>query len=126
MHIFVLQSNIGTSYSFVTLFFACPRFSIKKGKPFYHIVKSWGRTRRIWRIPLNHSMSELFYKLDLSRNRNQYVFKNPKNRKTHRGFQTKLAEPIKAPGHQRVRVQIFACPYFHWGLNGKKKKNLFS
>jgi integrase len=44
-------------------------------------VAQKSKTRRIRRIPLNHSMSELFYKLNLSRNGNQYVFENPKTSK---------------------------------------------
>jgi integrase len=41
---------------------------------FITVVAQKSKTRRIRRIPLNHSMSELFYKLILSRNGNRYIF----------------------------------------------------
>jgi integrase len=48
---------------------------------FITVVAQKSKTRRIRRIPLNHSMSELLYKLNLSRYGNEYVFENPKTGK---------------------------------------------
>jgi len=41
---------------------------------FITVVAINSKTGRIRRIPLNHSINELFYKLNLSRNGNRYIF----------------------------------------------------
>jgi integrase len=67
------------------------------------VVARKSKTRRIRRIPLNHSMSELFYKLDLSRNGNQYVFENPKTGKPIIDFKRSWQSLLKRLGIKGVR-----------------------
>jgi integrase len=48
---------------------------------FITLIARKTKTRKIRRIPLIRSLMDLFYKLQLSRNGNQYVFENPKTGK---------------------------------------------
>ena len=65
---------------------------------FITVVARKSKTRRIRRIPLNHSMSELFCRLNLSRNGNQYVFENPRTGKPIVDFKRSWQSLLKRLG----------------------------
>ncbi len=67
---------------------------------FITVVAQKSKTRR---IPLNHSMRELLYKLHFSRNGNQYVFENPKTGKPIVDFKRSWQSLLKRLGINGAR-----------------------
>ena len=70
-HIIMVAINTGMRKSKI-LNLEWDQVNLKGG--FITVVAQKSKTRIIRRIPLNQSMSELFYKLSLSRNGDRYIF----------------------------------------------------
>ncbi|MCP4221397.1 MAG: site-specific integrase [bacterium] len=65
---------------------------------FITLYASNTKSRRIRRVPLNHSMQELFMKLHLQRNGRKYVFENPKTGKPIVDFKKSWYSLLKRRG----------------------------
>jgi integrase len=92
---------------------------------FITVVAQKSKTRRIRRIPLNHSMSELFYRLNLSRNGNQYVFENPKTGKPIVDFKRSWKNLLKREGITGIRFHDLRHTFATYALL-KKGRDLVS
>lgn len=70
---------------------------------FITLIAQKTKSRKIRRIPLNRSLHELFYKLQLRRKGNQYVFENPKTGKPIVDFKRSWNSLLKRLGITGVR-----------------------
>jgi integrase len=70
---------------------------------FITLIARKTKSRKIRRIPLNRSLHELFHKLQLCRNGNQYVFENPKTGKPIVDFKRSWKSLLKRLGITGVR-----------------------
>jgi integrase len=86
---------------------------------FITVVAQKSKTRRIRRIPLNHSMSELFYRPNLSRNGNQYVFENPKTGKPIVDFKRGWESLLKRLGIKGTRFHDLRHSFATYALLSK-------